>query len=167
MRLAERQRTLAVNWLRYLQAREKSSRALRCTRKNGLSPTWRLGRIYFSPHGNLFRILRSGDRLEHTHNIIATSIHFNFMKMRNTGTTGTLELLAFPFGCRMSLDTNRYLGNLIDFLTWNTACTGWYNLGLSHFSVQFTTFSLLKMTMMTKRFKLPNEKTWSLVCLHH
>ncbi len=70
LRLAERQRTLAVNWSRYfraiLQAREKASRALRCTRKNGLSPTWRFGRIYFSPHGNLFRILRSGDRLEHT-----------------------------------------------------------------------------------------------------
>ncbi len=31
---------------------------------------WRLGHINFSPHGNLFRILRSGDRLEHTQGII-------------------------------------------------------------------------------------------------
>ncbi len=41
--------------------------------KNSLSATWRLGHIYFSPHGNLFLILRSGDRLEHTQ--AHTSVH--------------------------------------------------------------------------------------------
>ncbi len=62
-----------------LQAREKAPRHYNVHGK--MSSKWQIGRIYFLAYGNFFRILRSGDRLEHTQPYTLTQRYTLYMLM--------------------------------------------------------------------------------------